>query len=470
MLLSPTGAGTTVVGRRLCTSEHSGEPAERFGELKRTRPLNLPFKPRRLGALDPSEFSAAGALSTLAEPEESGTFSVGRHFQQRSYPHYIKYMGSKSKIMDFVLAGVNEVYESGPVCDLFGGSASLAGAIGDQVPIHSNDIQAYSAVIARAYLTAWKTKASPNSNTILEEAAAIVERHRKQLECLHDYSSPVSLKAFNLIERKQQELINRKFRRPWHLFLKYYSGTWWSAEQCLWIDAIREVADRYKSKSCYDVILSSLMFAMAYASQGTGHFAQYRDANTDSSMRDISIYRKRSIAQLFAKKYESALQGLPKEFTSLNHKVTTSDFRECLAQFSGGTIYADPPYAFVHYSRFYHALETLVLYDYPKIQMKNEVMVKGRYREDRHQSPFCIRSLVKGAFEDLFRGVRKSNSNLVLSYSNTGMISLSELESLVLRELPGRSIEIVLTDYKHMTLGRQYDRDRNVEECLILVK
>lgn len=212
------------------------------------------------------------------------------------------------------------------------------------------------------------------------------------------------------------------------------------------------------------------MFAMAYASQGTGHYAQYRDAKTESSMADISIYRRKSISDLFVRKFDAVFSELPSEPSTLSHEATSLDYNDCLAAFSGGTVYADPPYAFVHYSRFYHAIETLVLYDYPAIQEKKGQVVKGRYREDRHQSPFCIRTTVADAFQKLFRGVSESGSSLVLSYSNTGMISLADLGALAAEEFAGRSIEVLSKDYKHMTLGRQFDRDRNVEECLLLVR
>lgn len=372
--------------------------------------------------------------------------------------------------MEFVLTGLNEVHGGGQICDLFAGSASLAGAIGNQVPIHANDIQNYSRVLSGAYLTAWRAKSSPTAATLIERATKIVRKNRDELGALHDYSKTVPLKRFQAIEDKEREHIALDVSRPWHLFLKYYSGTWWSAEQALWIDALREVADEYSSDPSYDAILSSLMFAMAYASQGTGHYAQYRVANTESSMRDISIYRRRSISDLFEKKFTAVLDSLPGKPPTLEHTITALDYRDCLNLFGGGTVYADPPYAFVHYSRFYHAIETLVLYDYPQIQEKNGEVVKGRYRDDRHQSPFCIRSTVKDAFREMFRGVNKSQSNLVLSYSNTGMISLRDLADLAEIEFPGRSIEVLSTDYKHMTLGRQFDRDRNVEECLMLVK
>ncbi len=406
------------------------------------------------------------ARETIALPSAAAEAPL----RQRSYPQFVKYMGSKSKIMDFVLTGINEVHRGGAVCDLFAGSASLAGAIGDQSPIVSNDIQKYSRVLSGAYLTSWRSPSSPSAASIVERAREIVEANIREVGPLHDYNKTIPLSRFQKVEEKERRFFDYDLDRPWHLFFKCYSGTWWSAKQALWIDAIRQVAEEHRSDPCYDAVIASLMFAMAYASQGTGHYAQYRVANTDSSMRDISIYRRRAVEELFAKKYEAVLDGLATEPTLLQHRITSLDYQECLAQFEGGTVYADPPYAFVHYSRFYHALETLVLYDYPDIQQIKGETVKGRYREGRHQSPFCIRTQVPDAFRAMFRGVSASGSNLVLSYSNTGMISLDDLGAIAAEEFKGRSIEVLSTDYKHMTLGRQFDRDRTVEECLMLVK
>jgi adenine-specific DNA-methyltransferase len=389
---------------------------------------------------------------------------------EQPYPQFIKYMGSKTKIMGFVLEGVNEVFAGGAVCDLFAGSGSLAGAIGRQVPLHSNDIQAYSVPLAGTYLNAYRYIGMPSSDELLRRARELVDRHHKQLGLDIDYHTQLTLKQFNELEKLQQAVLERRFQRPWHLFVKYYSGTWWSATQCLWIDALRQVAEEHKEKPCYHLLLACLMHAMAYAGQGTGHYAQYRDAKTQSSMDDILIYRRRRIEDYFARKYDSVVKNLPATPTTLAHHITTLDYRECLKQFEGGTVYADPPYCFVHYSRFYHAIETLVKYDYPPIQVKAGEIVKGRYREDRHQSPFCIRSQVKGAFLELFQDVRNSGSNLVLSYSNTGMISIEEVNEIAREVFPDKKIDLLLTNHQHMTLGRQFDRHRDVEECLVLVR
>lgn len=210
---------------------------------------------------------------------------------------------------------------------------------------------------------------------------------------------------------------------------------------------------------------------MAYTSQGTGHYAQYRDAKTASSMKDIAKYRRQSVPEYFKRKYSSLVAWNRKHAVELGHETTSLDYRACMAQLPPSVIYADPPYAFVHYSRFYHAIETLVRYDYPTLQFKGCEVVKGRYRSDRHQSPFCIGTQVRSAFTALFDGAKDSGSDLLLSYSNTGMIRIEELIDLAHQELGGRYLVWVDTyDHDHMTMGRREDRTRQVQESLIVAK
>ena len=71
----------------------------------------------------------------------------------------------------------------------------------------------------------------------------------------------------------------------------------------------------------------------------------------------------------------------------------------------------------------------------------------------------------------MFEGVKQTDSNLVLSYSKNGMIEIAALESIAADVFGNRyTLDIVSRDYKHMTLGRQGDAHRNVEECLLLAK
>ncbi|PMB03361.1 hypothetical protein CEN49_23435 [Fischerella thermalis CCMEE 5273] len=376
-------------------------------------------------------------------------------------------MGSKRNILDFVVQGISEVYTGGTVCDLFAGSSVLSGALRNVVPMLSNDIQAYSSVLANAYLASYNWNENPNIlNDIVVKATNRAEQFITAFpELTFDYSKDLTIEQFKELEKQQRDLINKDFSTfKYHLFAKNYSGTYWAYNQCVWIDAIRSVADDYKETSFFYAILSSLMFAMSYNSQSTGHYAQYRDATNESSMKDIMIYRQKEILPFFIRKFKEFQEVLGEN--SLQHKVVIMDYLDCLDTLEPySTVYADPPYCFVHYSRFYHAIETLVRYDYP------EVKFKGRYRTDRHQSPFCIRSQVAKAFRGMFQKINEHQSNMVLSYSNTGMIELEELVSLAESTFTSAyTIEVRTHDYLHSTMGRREDKSRNVQEALILVK
>lgn len=386
----------------------------------------------------------------------------------RSVPHIIKYMGSKRNILDFVIESINDTYREGKLCDLFGGTSILSGALGKLIPMHSNDIQEYSAILANTYLSNYEWDKYPSNilDEIVEKATKYVKSVKKKYpDFVFSYSEKKTIKEFVELEKQQQDLMEFNFGNlSHHLFIKYYSGTYWSYQQCLWIDALRKVADEYKNTPLHYVILSSLMFAMSYNSQSTGHYAQYRDATNLSSKTDILIYRQKEMLPYFINKFKILHGYLDKN--NLNHKVTSLDYLECLDQIEPNSlVYADPPYAFVHYSRFYHALETLVKYDYP------EVDYKGRYRTDRHQSPFCKRTEVKPAFAKMFAKIKIKNSSLILSYSNTGMISLDEIIDIAKKNL-GNNYDVDYKEvaYKHSTMGRKDDKSRSVQEYLIIAK
>lgn len=203
---------------------------------------------------------------------------------------------------------------------------------------------------------------------------------------------------------------------------------------------------------------------MSYTSQSTGHYAQYRDL-TEDNLSDILFYRRKAVIPLFKQKFNELRQTYTEaNNTHFEHRVANLDFLELLKDHENeSVVYADPPYQFVHYSRFYHALETLVRYDYPVIAHK------GRYRTDRHQSPFCIRTKVKGAFTNMFQHIAEKRSTLILSYSETGMITYNELQD-VAKLTFGESYNIVTRtlDHIHSTMGRQGDKSRDVKEVLII--
>ena len=227
------------------------------------------------------------------------------------FPSLIKYMGSKTEIIRFIEYGINMIHQTNQqVCDLFAGSATLSGALRGECDIVSNDIQSYSEILAKTYLNTYDWESYPRIDQLCEMAEERVNRFNNEFPQFSNFNYDIefTLDEFDQLEKEQQKLIDfNEFKDfdNYYLFTKDYSGTYWSYNQCVWIDSIKYVADQYKEiEPLYDAIMSSLMYAMAYNSQSTGHYAQYRDANTESSMNDILIYRRKSIKEFFIRKFE----------------------------------------------------------------------------------------------------------------------------------------------------------------------
>lgn len=345
-------------------------------------------------------------------------------------------MGSKTDVLDLIEKGISffDNVEHDTICDLFAGSATLSAALRNKINLISNDVQEYSSVFARVYLENYQWESYLDIKEITKKAQKRVEKFNNaypEYRGVFSYERDFTLEEMNMLEEKQRDLINKKDWNAcdkYYLFVKDYSGTYWSYDQCIWIDSYRAVIDEYKEKKeYYNLLLTCLIYAMAYNSQSTGHYAQYRIPDNESSMEDILIYRRKNITDFFERKYEE-LRNFLTEKNSYSYETMTKTDVECLRKIPERTlVYADPPYCFVHYSRFYHIIETLVKYDYP------DVKHKGRYRTDRYQSEYCKKTDVRAAFRHMFEGIVEKKSDLILSYtnSNTNTILFDELLRIV---------------------------------------
>ncbi len=378
-------------------------------------------------------------------------------------------MGSKKPILKFVTSNIEDVNrQGGLVCDLFSGSCTISAALRRKMNFISNDIQSYSEILGRTYFS---NLSEYEADNLLVEIESLANEHLEYFrdnfgEYFYEYQLIDTLKEYQKIELKQRNLHNfDDFDGEYYLFVKYYSGTYWSFEQCAWIDSLRRVADNYRDEKVFYAILSSLMYAMSYTTQSTGHFAQYRDGNSLDAMKNIITYRVKDIFELFSKKLKELINTLDNSVRDI--QTTTLTFQKCLELVpEGSTVYADPPYAPVHYSRFYHVLETLVKYDYPSLKFK------GRYREDRHQSPFSQKTKALQAFNELFSGIVRAKSQMVLSYSGSGVVNINSISQLADAIFPDTMyiLETKELEHKHSTMGRFEDQNRDVIEYLIIAK
>jgi len=413
----------------------------------------------------------------------------------------IKYMGSKREIIAFVADGIRSALpEGGTLLDVFAGTHSVGFALRQSHRIYATDIQEYSTAIGRALLRSSASLPSPdelwaelephaheNQARLLEYVGDLVERESDLLstdeitpgvmaryaEFQHQWPHIGNLAEANgdhpgplfrkWIERRQQD----HRLAPYVLFAMYFACAYFSLAQCIWVDSIRYAIDRTfdPDDHLYWISLASLLHACSYCTPGPGHFAQFRALNGSAGSQDIMRYRNRSIRSYFREKYAELSRHLTRPV--YENRAWTADYREVLTPSvlrNVDGVYADPPYSFVHYSRFYHVLETLIRYDYPESEYY------GRYRGDRHQSDFCIRTKVAGAFDDLARPVSAARLPLVISYSDTGMIKLDEIVAICRdRYAPsGGSVDVCERDYLHCTMGRRGDKTRQVTEHLVV--
>ena len=146
-------------------------------------------------------------------------------------------------------------------------------------------------------------------------------------------------------------------------------------------------------------------------SKGNIKITVYNKAVKDKTIDVIALYRE------WLLKYKNLAKS------NCLHITMQGDYEQCLKALPDNvkTVYADPPYTRDHYSRYYHVLETLTLRDTPKISTVTihgtTHVSNGIYREDRHQSPFCIKSKAPEAFRKMFELTASTGRNLLLSYS-----------------------------------------------------
>ena len=114
------------------------------------------------------------------------------------------------------------------------------------------------------------------------------------------------------------------------------------------------------------------------------------------------------------------------------------------------TVYIDPPYTNAHYSRFYHILETLSLYDYPEIEFF------GRYRTDRYQSAFCIKKQAYNEFQQMIQLCNNKHLNAVISYSNTEqcILKINDIEKIC-SSIYGNNVIIKNVEHMYRNFGQK---------------
>lgn len=442
----------------------------------------------------------------------------------------IQYLGSKLRLVKEISKIVESNKTSNIVCDLFSGSGVVSHYLANKNEVISLDIQYYSTIISSALLNGRKfskneiasfIKGATNNSiftdlqhiyqplTSLEESLlksklSSDEDKLKFASFIENCSVYSYLNSSNLFAETESFVLTalkkfeERFKTSNEIVRKasycsfYYGGVYFSFRQSIMIDALLFKINELKSidRPKYSILLASLLSTLSEIVATVGkQFAQPMKL-TDKNNKPKTLLAARSVRDrsydvvtVFTKWLNEYSNNC---FQQTTNKSVTSDYKYFLntCKENIGCFYADPPYTIDHYSRFYHILESIALYDYPELAAMNKsnvgnVIMKGLYRVDRHQSLFCIPSKAKGAFTDLFEGASKFNCPLLLSYSpfeeNTKhrprLLSINEITSLATKYY--ESVEVIeIKEHQHRKLNQAKNNTDALKngEVMILCK
>lgn len=364
----------------------------------------------------------------------------------------LNYLGSKLRLLDFI---ENKVLEVTPVdagvCDLFAGSGCVSFKLSRLHPVVACDIQSYSKVIVNALIQKFDISNEEIDNFLSKidkestlkaifrplidfEQHSISNKNLEALTCIIEHGS---VEIFNiehnvsclddLLYDVSNRLMEEQLDDVRSLISRYYGGVYFSYRQSVDIDLILEAIHKYIPENKKDLFIAALLSTASDIVDTVGkHFAQPIKARDSNGNIKNTVYNKAikdktiDVIKLY-KEWLLRYNNLPK--TDYKHIVMQCDFEKCLNSLPMDvkTVYADPPYTRDHYSRFYHVLETITLRDMPKLSTVTihglTHVSNGIYREDRYQSPFCIKSKAPEAFRKLFEQTSATGRNLLLSYS-----------------------------------------------------
>lgn len=395
----------------------------------------------------------------------------------------LQYMGSKARIISHICDPIIKNKSIQTVVDLFAGTGSVGYALKSYKNVISNDIEYYAYIINQAILNGCNFSE-------LEEASfwAVVEQKYMLLQEKVStalfaektfFVDNVDYKLYQTFCEKTPSVFEPHSDDPRMkeltelvshvipgnepaldfpcLFLTYFANAYFGIAQCCQIDALRSAIEQVMDEHTKNVLLTVLMSVMSAAASTTTHFAQFLKVKSKSTCNNLLAKRKINIIEEckeLMKEYRKSGICSKKEYTTFD--CYNLDFSECLDSVvlnKSTLVYADPPYFKEHYSRYYHVLNTLCLYDYPAMAINPQTheLSIGRYREDRRVSDFGKKAKALGAFETLITKCATAGAWLMISYSDNSIVDITDLQTLAEKQY---DVLIEKVELSHSKQGR----------------
>lgn len=315
-------------------------------------------------------------------------------------------MGSKRWMLSNGLGQLihQELQKANRFVDLFSGSGAVAkyAATTSNRRVLAYDLQEFSVVLANSVIArSASLSVQPLWESWLSRANSWIQEHK--LTTLGKTRLPNLTHGFNAKYVKEIRLISGEQLTP---VLKSYGGYYYSIQQALWLDALRAtLPDTDTERS---VCLAALIHAASQCAASPGHTAQ-----PFSCSRTSKRYLHQAWSQSIRDRCKAALDVINGEFAQVIGSACVQDAAVAAQSLTeGDLVFVDPPYSGVHYSRFYHVLETIAR------GHCGPVSGSGRYPppNERPRSTFSIASESHQALDALLKTLASQGAKAILTF------------------------------------------------------
>ncbi|MFF3036697.1 DNA adenine methylase [Arthrobacter citreus] len=363
---------------------------------------------------------------------------------RNEFPLPMQYLGSKQRITNWLLDEVSTAFPNTTTfVDLMSGSGVVANQASRRgYTIVANDMQRYSYRVLHSVFR--------DSRDGLSDLIAALDATTFTEDLLLGAGREAARDSFKLErefleEHKKGRVIWQDYRDfcekytsnassatgNFDLFTSYYPNTYFGVRQCLEIDTLKQLSAQLPA-SLKSHLMASIISAMTFLASTTTHLAQFLKPSSHSSARNLLSKRSISVKEMVISRLNSLVSSSPHAGST----VLNLGYEDALNKLDlpGGetVVYADPPYFKEHYSRYYHVLDTMELYDYPPLTFNKRInsVTTGLYRDERTKSDFGLKSKAPAAFSRLFSICAQNEYRIAISYASTSLVSPATIASI----------------------------------------
>lgn len=265
------------------------------------------------------------------------------------------------------------------------------------------DLQTYSTVLARAVL--WRTDVF-SSDDVTQQWFEHAETLWLSFPYIHEVLQIEKRAARSAVAEYVARARDLCFSIEGEIVWNAYGGYYFSPMQALKLDALRTCLP--STEPSRSVLLAALISSASACSASPGHTAQPFQPTPRASKFIWDAWRRDPFSYC-----QTAVSLIAGRYAKVVGDAFVRDANELAMETEeGDLVIIDPPYSSVHYSRFYHVLETIARGECSSVEGK------GRYppSHERPRSSYSVKSESEVVLAGLLKTLADRKTTVILTF------------------------------------------------------